>query len=45
MEELPQLSSFFVANLYLEKVELRGIHGGDFTWRDDYCIYQKPYVT
>lgn len=44
MEELPQLSSFFVANLYLEKVELRGSHGGDFTWRGDYCIYQKPYV-
>jgi len=44
MEELLQLSSFFVANLYLEKVELGGSHGGDFTWRGDYCIYQKPYV-
>lgn len=44
MEELPQLSFFFVVNLYLEKVELGGSHRGDFTWRGDYCIYQKPYV-
>lgn len=38
MEELPQLSSFFVADLYLEKVELGGSHGGDFILTDDYCI-------
>lgn len=41
MEELSQLASFFVANLYLggKKMALGGL-GGDFMLRGDHFIYK-----
>lgn len=40
MEELSQLASFFVANLYLEKKMALGGLGGDFMLASDHFIYK-----